>query len=192
MFLSPWALYGHVNVLGQGLLNAEIVASEIKNEGEKQDCNRPDADWKDIAKKIYVNAETKRKEILEDNSGKSGIYLWQNIETTKCYIGQAQNLGDPKKGRLLKYYHNSYLNDPKRGASLIRRAIIKHGHSKFIVAILEYCPIEKLDEREQVWLDKLKPEYNILKKSNSSRGYKHTLTSLAKMKGKRPGYSPNF
>lgn len=147
---------------------------------------------KDKAVKIYINAKTKRKEILSDNDGKSGIYLWHNIESGKSYIGQGQNLGNPISGRLLRYYHKSYLNNPKEGVSLIKRAILKYGHHNFIVAILEYCPISILDEREQFWLDELKPEYNILKFARSTRGYKHTLASLIKMRGKRPGFSPSL
>jgi group I intron endonuclease len=149
-------------------------------------------DWKNKAVKIYINAKTKRNEILNDNVGKSGIYLWQNMESKKCYVGQAQNLGDPKKGRLLRYYHKSNLIGARRGVSLINRAILKYGHHNFLVAILEFCPISILDEREQFWLDQIKPEYNILKYASSTRGYKHTLVSLTKMRGKRPLFSPSL
>jgi hypothetical protein len=48
-----------------------------------------------------------------------------------------------------------------------------------------------LDQREQYWLDLLKPEYNILKFVKSSCGYKHTDNALAKMRGKRPDFSPS-
>jgi hypothetical protein len=39
------------------------------------DSNNKPNDWQNKAVKIYVNAETKRKEILSENAGKSGIYL---------------------------------------------------------------------------------------------------------------------
>ena len=74
---------------------------------------------------------------------------------------------------------------------MLNRAIIKYGYAKFSVAILEYCNPELLDDREQFWLDLLKPDYNILKFSRASRGYKHTFESLAKMKGPRPNFKPS-
>lgn len=57
--------------------------------------------------------------------------------------------------------------------------------------ILEYCPENLLDGREQFWLDLPKPNYNILKFVKSSRGYKHTLDSLSKMRGPRPNFKAN-
>ena len=50
--------------------------------------------------------------------------------------------------------------------------------------ILEYCAPEDTIKREQHYLDLLKPEYNILKIAGSSFGYKHTETTLAKLRGR--------
>ena len=47
----------------------------------------------------------------------------------------------------------------------IDRALLKYGYSKFKLEILEYCKISNLIEREQYYLDNLKPEYNILLKA---------------------------
>jgi group I intron endonuclease len=47
--------------------------------------------------------------------------------------------------------------------------------------ILEYCDPQNVIEREQYYLDFLKPEYNILKIAGSSLGFKHTKETLAKM-----------
>lgn len=143
------------------------------------------------AVKHYANAKIDRDSILGDNKGKSGIYLWYNRKNLKSYIGQSKDLGDPKKGRLLRYYHNSYLNAKNRGGSKIRAALLKYGHDNFSVFILEYCSVELLDKREQYWLDLLSPEYNILTNVKSSRGYKHTADSLTRMRGKRPNFIPN-
>lgn len=49
---------------------------------------------------------------------------------------------------------------------------MKYGYSKFSVEILEYCDPENLIEREQYYIDLLKPEYNMLKVAGSSRGYR--------------------
>jgi len=56
----------------------------------------------------------------------------------------------------------------------IYRAILTYGYTAFILEILEYCPPEILIEREQFYLDKFKPEYNILKVAGSSFGFKHS------------------
>lgn len=47
-----------------------------------------------------------------------------------------------------------------------------------MIGILEFCPKDSLIEREQFYLDKLQPEYNILKIAYSSLGYKHTIESI--------------
>jgi hypothetical protein len=63
----------------------------------------------------------------------------------------------------------------------IYRAILTYGYTAFRLEILEYCPPEILIEREQFYLDKFKPEYNILKVAGSSFGFKHTKDTLLKM-----------
>lgn len=48
----------------------------------------------------------------------------------------------------------------------------------FALIILELTDSEKLIFREQWWLDSIKPEYNILKKAESSQGYKHSSKDI--------------
>jgi hypothetical protein len=48
--------------------------------------------------------------------------------------------------------------------------------------ILEYCEPNEVLNREQYYLDNLKPEYNIVKTAGSTLGYKHTPASLKKMR----------
>lgn len=67
---------------------------------------------------------------------------------------------------------------------VIYKALIKHSFSKFRLEILEYCAAEKCLEREQYYLDLLKPEYNILKVAGSPFGYKHSPEAIAKMKNR--------
>jgi len=146
--------------------------------------------WKSYVSKLY-NPNTDKGIIIKENKGKSGIYMFINIENNKCYVGQSKDLGNAKGGRLIRYLQKSYLADQKRGASLIVKALIKYGYNNFLLAVLEYCPIEQLDEREQYWIDLLQPDYNILKIAKSSSGYKHTQESLEKMRGKRPHFTPS-
>jgi group I intron endonuclease len=64
----------------------------------------------------------------------------------------------------------------------IYKAISKYGYANFRLEILEYCLTDIIIEREQYYLNLLKPEYNILDSAGSSKGYKHTAETLDKFK----------
>jgi group I intron endonuclease len=62
---------------------------------------------------------------------------------------------------------------------------LKHGYANFSLDILEYCDRNLLIEREQYYLDNLKPEYNILNIANSRLGSKQSeATKISLSKGK--------
>jgi group I intron endonuclease len=63
----------------------------------------------------------------------------------------------------------------------IYKAISKYGLENFTLEILEYCSKDTTIEKEQYYLDKLQPEYNLLKKAGSIFGFKHSLSSRKKM-----------
>lgn len=65
--------------------------------------------------------------------------------------------------------------------SIIARALLKYGYSNFQLEILEYCDPTKCIEREQYYLDLLKPELNILKKAGSKLGSKHSEATINKI-----------
>jgi len=63
----------------------------------------------------------------------------------------------------------------KRGISHIYRALLKNGHSKFSLTILEYCEPEQCIQREDYYLCSLPHEYNIAKKAGAPMcGRKHS------------------
>ena len=126
---------------------------------------------------VYPNAHLQEKFILQENKGRSGVYRWVNLINGKSYIGSSVDL----KNRLRQYYSNSYLNSQKKKSN-ISKALVKYGYSKFKLEILIYCSPAKCLKWEQLFLDLLKPEYNILKIAGSLWGYKHTDQSLAKMR----------
>jgi group I intron endonuclease len=64
----------------------------------------------------------------------------------------------------------------------IDRALLKYGFSNFILEILEYCDKNNVIEREQYYMDLIKPQYNIVEIAGSTLGYKHTPESLSKMR----------
>lgn len=63
----------------------------------------------------------------------------------------------------------------------IYQAISKYGLENFTLEILEYCCKDATIEREQFYIDKLQPEYNLLKKAGSIIGFKHSILSRKKM-----------
>ena len=117
--------------------------------------------------KMYSNADTEKVNIFKDNKNKCGVYRWINLETNKSYVGSSVNL----RRRFNTYYSFSYLT---RNKSLISKALLKYGYSRFRLEILEYCDPSVLMEREQYYIDLLKPEYNILKIAGSLLGFKHS------------------
>lgn len=95
----------------------------------------------------------------------AGIYRWLNLIDWKVYIGSALNVG----GR------NWPSNE--RGNILLRRAITKHGLENFEFDVMERCPEEFLNEREQYWMDfycsyEREFGYNIAPIAGSVRGVK--------------------
>jgi group I intron endonuclease len=60
----------------------------------------------------------------------------------------------------------------------IHNALVKYGYSNFSLEILEYSNIKDIIEREQYYLNILKPEYNILQIAGSSLGFKHSEKTL--------------
>ena len=97
----------------------------------------------------------------------SGIYQIKNTINGNCYIGSAV---DFKKRWVVhlstlrhKYHYNSHL----------QAAFSKYGEKALIFEILEDVEPENLIEREQYYLDTLKPEYNISPTAGNLLGYKH-------------------
>nr|YP_010836061.1 hypothetical protein QLP54_mgp05 [Phyllosticta yuccae]WGC90076.1 hypothetical protein [Phyllosticta yuccae] len=123
---------------------------------------------------VYPNADTEKALIVKNNTGKSGVYCWVNNESGTRYVGSSIDLGK----KFLNYYNLKHLI--KNNMS-IYKALLKYGHSKFSLEILEYCDLNSVIEREQYYIDFFKPEYNILKVAGSPLGYKHTPEAIKKL-----------
>ena len=99
----------------------------------------------------------------------SCIYLWTNLVNGKKYVGQTMCFY-----RRMKNYRHTYPN------AYMERAVNKHGLDNFDITILERdVPLDKLDEREQYWLDyyqsyDLDKGYNICKIAGTTKGVTHT------------------
>lgn len=84
-----------------------------------------------------------------------GIYMITNYVNNKRYIGSSIHVGQ----RL--WEHRSYLRHNKHDNPHLQRAWNKYGEDNFNYTILEKCSPDKRFEREQYYVDLLKPEYNI-------------------------------
>lgn len=126
----------------------------------------------------YDNFYVDKSKIYKKNKIKSGIYRLNNLVTGKSYVGSSKDLSN----RFSTYYSLNYIKKKvKKDSSIIYNSILKYGYDKFSLDILEYCELDILIEREQYYMDLLKPEYNILKKAGSRLGFKHTEKTKLKI-----------
>lgn len=129
----------------------------------------------------YPNADKCKSSLLTDNREKSGVYMWVNNLNHESYVGSSINITK----RLRRYYSKNYMEDKVRiHNSRIFEALLKHGYSDFSLVILEYCNVDVLIKREQYFIDKLKPEYNICKTAGSMLGFKHSEETKLKFKNR--------
>ena len=109
----------------------------------------------------------------------NGIYKITNLPTGRFYIGSAVNVERRWKR------HASDLNAQRHHNSKLQRAWNKYGQAAFTFELLEeVSDLAILLEREQHYMDTLKPFYNINPKAGSGLGYRHTDESRAKMSKK--------
>lgn len=119
------------------------------------------------------------KTIYKENKRRSGIYRWVNLINGSTYIGSGEDLT-----RRFRYYFSPkwLIKESLKNNSIIHRALLKNGYNKFRLEILEYCEKAKTLEREQYYLDVLKPTYNICKVAGSSLGRKTNSSTRLKLK----------
>lgn len=104
----------------------------------------------------------------------TGIYYIRKIDTRNCYIGSSINI----KSRLRRHLYD--LKNNVHSSRYLQRVFNKYGKEIFKVGVLEICSKEVLIEREQYWMNKLFPVYNMSKIAGSCLGVKHTKESSEK------------
>jgi len=112
----------------------------------------------------------------------SVIYQIRNILNNKIYIGSSVLFEKRKINHLNCLRKNKHVN------IILQNSWNKYGEENFIFEILEEVFDKNiLIEREQSYLDKLQPEFNICQKAFSWFGNKHTDKTKKKMSDKRIG-----
>lgn len=113
----------------------------------------------------------------------SCIYMWENLNNGKKYIGQASNFYNR-----MSQYKQGFFND------YMKKSIAKHGLENFEITILEKdILIEDLDVLEQYWMDfyqtyKRENGYNICEYASTTRGTKRTPEQIEKFRKRMIDY----
>lgn len=110
-----------------------------------------------------------------------GIYKIINTENGKFYIGSSVNV----EFRILK--HLSHLRRNVHRNAHLQAAFNRYGEDAFDFQLMEICQREQLLEREQHYIDTLRPDYNVCLVAGNTLGYKHTDQAKAKMSMQRIG-----
>ena len=93
----------------------------------------------------------------------SGIYCIMNLVNGKRYIGSSKNI----YSRWAK--HKATLRGGYHSNSYLQNAWNKYGEENFRFIILYKCNEETLLEKEQLYIDNYKPEYNIMLEAKRSK-----------------------
>lgn len=102
---------------------------------------------------------------------KTGVYLIFNIITTQVYIGSSAT----SRGIAQRFIqHRHTLRNNKHGNSKLQRSWNKYGENAFLFTPIEFASPEVCIVREQFWLDRLSPYFNIAPRAGNCLGVKHS------------------
>lgn len=112
----------------------------------------------------------------------SGIYRILCRANQKAYIGSAVNI----KRRWMR--HRNDLRSGQHHSTYMQRSYDKHGEDAFVFEVLEECAVSLLVEREQDYLDQLRPAFNTNPLATSSQGrimsdeekHKHSIALIGR------------
>lgn len=103
----------------------------------------------------------------------SGVYVIECAQ--KQYVGSAHDI----KARWA--VHRNELRHNQHHSRYLQRAWNKHGEEAFVFRILEVCAGEQCVEREQYWIDTLRPKFNMHPLARSPLGVKRSNETRAKL-----------
>lgn len=122
------------------------------------------------------------------NKNNIGIYRIINKVNGKFYIGSTSTIGFVKRWNK----HILDLHNQKHHSIYLQRAWNKYGEKNFKFEILEICNKNDCLSKEQYYLDKFNPNYNICKIAGSTLGYKFPKSYCLRIKKLRKGKNNPF
>jgi group I intron endonuclease len=112
----------------------------------------------------------------EKLANRPGIYKITCLPTGKIYIGSSKNMGDRKS------QHFNHLKTNRHSCKHLQNAFNKYRIDCFRFEAVEFTSIETLEEREQYWIDTLKPQFNNRKIAKNNTGFKFSDASREALK----------
>lgn len=105
----------------------------------------------------------------------SGIYKITNAVNGAIYIGSTSDF----ERRWSE--HRRKMRQGVSSCNRIQSAWTKYGESSFSFSILESVDCDSLITREQHWIDKLSPRYNVIPTAGSQAGLRHSEATKKKI-----------
>lgn len=94
----------------------------------------------------------------------SGVYQVRNTNNDKIYIGGSRCLKDRK------YSHFRDLCNGNHANTNLQNDYILYGANSFVFEVLQNCHPDNIIETEQIFINALRPEYNICQHAGSRLG----------------------
>ena len=104
-----------------------------------------------------------------------GIYKITNKLTQDFYIGSSTHI------KYRWWRHITFLNKKSHWNPFIQNSWNKYGRNAFEFSVLELCPVNKLQEREQYYIDTLRPNFNACPRAYTTAGRHLSKETLLKM-----------
>lgn len=105
-----------------------------------------------------------------DYKNKSGIYLIKCLASMKFYIGSAKSVYSRLHCHFDMLRRNDHYNIH------LQRSFNKHGERSFVWGVVEFTGLSEMIEREQHFIDSLKPQMNIAPLAQNTLGLKIKFT----------------
>ena len=118
----------------------------------------------------FITSFMPAEHLTKEDFSRSGIYIWQRLpqknKAPAYYVGKAKNLYERTK---------QHIKPGEQDSVALHAALKKYGLDKFVFAVIEFCTIEKLNDRERFWIKELntyldKQDYNLTPGGDGGRG----------------------
>ena len=96
---------------------------------------------------LFVCYKILTEEVYMEFKHDSGIYVCRCVVNGMCYVGQSNDVKRRKYSHIASLRHGNHYN------SVMQEVFDEFGEETFEWDVLEYCPVELLNERERYWIN---------------------------------------